>query len=83
MQTSCATDEMHKKYQGSSDFMQQIVKIVNQHHTGQPFAEHAMLRNMIDHEWAPLCIVLLFEVYFMTLSNISDYKTSVGRMTSE
>jgi hypothetical protein len=33
MQTSCATAVLHKKYQNSSDFMQQIVQIVNQHHT--------------------------------------------------
>jgi hypothetical protein len=33
MQTSCATAVLRKKYQNSSDFMQQIVQIVNQHHT--------------------------------------------------
>jgi hypothetical protein len=32
--------------------MQQIVQIVNIH--GQSVAQHAMLRNMIDREWAPL-----------------------------
>jgi hypothetical protein len=49
IQTSCATAVLHKKYEISSDFMQQIVQIVN----GQHVAQHAMLRNMIHREWAP------------------------------
>jgi hypothetical protein len=53
MQTNCATVVLHKKYQNSSDFMQQIVQIVNQHITWLPVAQHAMLRKMIDREWVP------------------------------
>jgi hypothetical protein len=57
MQTRCATAVLHKKYQNSSDFMQEIVQIFNSTIHGQPVAQQAMLRNMIDREWAPQLIV--------------------------
>jgi hypothetical protein len=47
MQTSCATAVLHKKYQNSSDFMQQIMQIVNQHHTR---SNSCTTRNVAQHD---------------------------------
>jgi hypothetical protein len=48
MQTSCAIAVLHKKYQNSSDFEQQIVQIVNQHHTRSTSCTTC---NVAQHDW--------------------------------
>jgi hypothetical protein len=49
MLTSWATAVLHKKYQNSSDFMQQIVQIVNQHHTR---STSCTTRSVGQHDWS-------------------------------
>jgi hypothetical protein len=49
MQTSYATAVLHKKYQNSSDFVQQIVQIVNQHHTR---STSCTTHNVAQHDWS-------------------------------
>jgi hypothetical protein len=49
MQTSCATAVLHKIYQSTSDFMQQIVQLFNQHHTR---STSCTTRNVAQHDWS-------------------------------
>jgi hypothetical protein len=54
MQTSCATAVLHKQIRTVLIVCNRLCKLSISTIHGQPVAQHAMLCNMIDLEWAPL-----------------------------
>jgi hypothetical protein len=76
MQTSCATAVLHKIYLNSSDFMQQIVQIFNQHHTG---SISCTTRIVAQHDWSWMGpFRLAFRVDFLRLQTEASLTASTS-----